>query len=129
MKKLVSITLVLNTLLFAALPPQVYQQLQKYAPESVHILVDHVTKYPTANPHEFKVTVQATILHVIRTQSNLKKGEKIGILYTTVTSRPRGWVGPSSLPVLHEGEQYNAYLQKDDIMFIPAAKGKSFIHK
>ena len=123
------LSILIATALFGELPPSVYEEMQKEAPESLDI---NVTKVETSGlPIPFsekEVKVVATVLYVSRSQSDLKKGDKITIIYSTVTSMPPGWVGPSSLPILKEGESYSAYLKKsrDGTYYLPAARGRSF---
>jgi len=128
MKKILLLISILFTLnLHAELPPYVYEDLQKNAPEALIIVVNKV-KTSSSLFSDTKVTVEAKVLRVFHSQSGLKKGDIITIFYTTVTSRPRGWVGPSSLPVLKEKQKYKAFLRKDERnnYYHPDARGQSF---
>lgn len=113
--------------LHAELPPSVYENMQKSAPESLHILVLEVKK-DSSLFGDTHVTIKAKVTHIYQSKGNVKKEDIIKIKYTTKTSFPPGWVGPSSLPILKEKETYPAYLQKDKMhdFFTPAARGKSF---
>ena len=121
---LISILFTVN--LYAELPPYVYKNLQKDAPEVLIIAVNKV-KTSSSLFSDTQVTVKAKVLRVIQSISGLKKGHIITISYSTITKRPRGWVGPSSIPVLEENQQYKAFLKKDKYnTYSPAARGKSF---
>jgi len=121
---LISLLLTLN--LHAELPPSVYENYQKNAPEVLIISVKKVETF-LSSFNEKSVAAKAKVLRVIRSKSGLKKGDTITISYTTFTSRPRGWVGPSSLPVLEEEQKYKTFLKKmENNTYAPAARGKSF---
>lgn len=117
--------------LYAELPPYVYEDLRNNSPEIITIKVIKITS-SSILLNLFKSTkdikLEAKVLHVNTSESGLKAGDRIDIFYSTVTSRPKGWVGPSSLPVLEQSEVYTAYLRKDDQgnYYVPSAKGKSF---
>ena len=116
--------------LFAELPPYVYEELQKKAPESLLMKVDDVAIKPSVFAYT-RVNVVAHVLAVSRSNSRLKKNDKITIIYTTFTSRPKGWVGPSPVPILEKDKTYRAFLTKSEEgnIYVPAAKGQSFIGK
>ena len=129
-KTLLLITALFITILQAKLSPHHYKGLQRNAPESLLI---SVTKVQT---HQFfsntkGVTVKAKVEMVKRSKSGLKSGDIITIVYNTASSKPKGRVGPSSVPVLKKGELYNAFLKKygDSDSYEPAARGKSFRYR
>lgn len=136
MKKYLSILIYMLFIshLYAELPPYVYENLQKKSPEVLMIKATKVTSpsnlfnlFNLFN-HSREVTVEAKVLRVRTSKSGLKAGDIITIFYTTVTSRPSGWVGPSSLPILKESEIYDAFLTKsvEGNYYIPSARGQSF---
>lgn len=136
MKKYLSILMYMLFMsnLYAELPPYVYENLQKKSPEALTIKVTKVTSpshlfnlFNLFNKRR-EVTAEAKVLNVKISKSGLKAGDMITIFYTTITSRPSGWVGPSSLPILEESEIYNAFLIKsvEENYYIPSARGKSF---
>lgn len=129
MKKilLVLVSLLLTSNLYAELPPYVYENLQKNAPEALTITVTKV-QTSLSSLTEKKVTVEARVLRVKHSRSGLKKGDSLTIVYYSVFWRPSGWVGPSSLPVLEEKHMYQAFLRKDERTnyYYPDARGKSF---
>ncbi|MDM5270606.1 hypothetical protein PGH07_00270 [Sulfurovum sp. zt1-1] len=128
MKKfLFNITLLFSAKLLAELPPYVYEELQKNAPELLLIKINSVETNVSLFT-ETRVNVVAEVLEVRRSKSGLKKNDRITIVYTTFTSRPRGWVGPSPVPLLEKDKTYSAFLRKSEEVniYMPAAKGKSF---
>ena len=125
--KIVSIFTLLILTLQAELPPYVYQNYQKNAPEALTISVKKV-KTSLISFSEKSVTVTAKVLRVERSESKVKRGETITIVYRTTFWRPGGWVGPSSLPMLKEKETVKAFLRKNERhnTYSPDARGKSF---
>ena len=113
--------------LHAELPPYIYENYQKNAPEALTISVEKV-KTSLISISEKSVTVMAKVIRVKRSESKLKRGDSIIIVYRSIFWKPSGWVGPSSLPVLDEKQIYKAFLRKGEktIYYFPAAKGKSF---
>ena len=110
----------------AELPPQVYENYQKNAPEVLTILVEKVGT-SLLSLSEKSVTVTAKVIRVTRSKSHLKRGNTITINYHTSFWKPIGCVGPSSLPILEENETYTAFLKKGEKNhYHPAARGKSF---
>ncbi len=122
-----TIFVLLTLTLFAELPPQVYENYQKNAPEVLTIKVQKV-EISLISLSEKKVVVNAKVLEVQRSRSKLKVGKEITIIYHTTVSRPSGWVGPSPLSVLVKKNVYDAFLikNKENNYFSPAARGKSF---
>jgi len=128
MKKILLLISILFTLnLHAELPPYIYENLQKNSPEALTISVSKV-ETSLISMSEKSVTIIAKIIRVKRSKSKLKRGDTITIVYNTIFWKPRGWVGPSSLPVLEEKQTYKAFLKKgkNNNYYYPAARGKSF---
>lgn len=136
---LLTILLIMTTNLLAELPPYYYKQLQDEAPEQLMIKILSVDT-STFSDQEINVKAKAIILNVKHSEDNLTSGDEITIKYSIVTSRPKGWVGPSNLPILQEGEKYIAFLKtvidekskptindSKQIDYYPAARGKSFV--
>lgn len=125
--KTLSIFTLLILTLQAELPPYVYANYQKNAPEALTISVEKV-KTSLISFSEKSVTVTAKVLRVQRSEGKVKRGDSITIVYTTTFWRPGGWVGPSSLPVLKEKQTVRAFLRKDknNNNYYPDARGKSF---
>lgn len=122
---LISILFTLN--LHAELPPYIYENYQKNAPEALTISVKKV-ETSLISMSDKSVTITAKVIRIKRSQSKLKKGDSITIIYNSTFWKPSGWVGPSSLPVLEEKQIYKAFLRKGEKnnYYFPAAKGKSF---
>lgn len=113
--------------LHAELPPYIYKNYQKNAPEDLTILVNNV-ETSLISISEKSVTITSKVIRVKRSKSNLKRGDSIIIVYRSIFWKPSGWVGPSSIPVLQEKQTYKAFLKKGEKgnYYYPAAKGKSF---
>jgi len=111
----------------AELPPYVYENYQKNAPEALTISIKKV-KTSLISFSKKSVTVTAKVLRVQRTKSKVKRGDTITIIYNSTFWKPNGWVGPSSLPVLKEDQTYRAFLRKgeENNYYYPDARGKSF---
>lgn len=110
----------------AELPPSVYMQQQKSAPEAVRIEVLRVEgMIDEGEEQRSDLVVTARVLCVGRSAAGLKPGEEIAIAYATVVKHRRGWAGPRPLPILTAGP-YPAYLAKAGDRFAPAASGWSF---
>lgn len=126
MKNILLIFSLLILTLNAELPPHVYENYQKNAPEALMIKVLKVDTSLIAFT-ERSVVVEAQILSVEHSKSQLKRNDVITIHYSTVFWRPSGWAGPSSIPVLKEEKMYRSFLKKSkNNTYVPAAKGKSF---
>ena len=110
----------------AELPPYIYANYQKQAPEALYINVLQV-KTSLISPTEKSVEARVEVHRIKRSDTKLHRHDKITIVYTTSFRNPLKLVGPSSLPILEEDTQYKAFLQKGKgIYYYPAAKGKSF---
>ena len=128
MKKILLFISILFTLnLHAELPPYIYKNYQKNAPEALTIEVKKV-ETSLLSLSEKSVTITAKVIRVKRSKSKLTRGNTITILYNSTFWKPSGWVGPSSLPVLEKKQTYTAFLRKGEKnnYYFPAAKGKSF---
>lgn len=126
MKNILLIFSLLILTLNAELPPYVYENYQKNAPE---VLMIKVLKVDTSlvSLTEKSVVVEAQILSVEHSKSQLKRKDIITIHYSTVFWRPSGWVGPSAIPILEEEKMYKSFLRKSkNNTYTPVAKGKSF---
>lgn len=113
----------------AELPPYVYRDMQAKSPERLTIRVKSV-KTEERDESERKliaVTVEAEVVEVARTASELKPGQTIRIRYTH-TEYKQPISGASQVPVLREGETYPAFLgkNKEGGTYAPAAGGYSF---
>jgi hypothetical protein len=100
--------------------------MQAKAPEFIKIEVLRVDVSPGEKPEDQSVHVVAMVTNVMRSAAGLKPDEIINIVYT-ITERPKGWVGPGSIPLLQERQQTVAYLSKlEDGDFKPEAGRMSF---
>lgn len=115
----------------AELPPSVYENAQKAAPEKLEIFVVNVNStsrgmWPSTTHLEHRVLAVVTVVH--RTKSGLKPNDSITISYD-IQNRAEGWVGPSDPLVAQAGQRYTAYLAAGDSehVYNLAARGKSFV--
>jgi len=122
-----ALLLSLSTLCHAELPPSAYEAMQKKAPEYLEIKVLQVTVGPSGKEGVTIIEATAQVVDVKRSESGVKSNALIHIVYT-IETRPEGFVGPSPIPVLKQGEQTIAFLQKipDSMDFRPAAGAMSF---
>jgi len=121
---------------YAEISPLVYEKMRQQAEESLLIKVLDVqespwsffTKYLKLGS-EIGVQIEAEVVEVLRTSSDLKPDDKIVINYSHYCNPPRGLVGPSSIPILTQGHFYRAYLGSSsaEMIYFPAARGESFI--
>lgn len=118
MKYLVALTLFISSVV-AELPPQVYDNMKTISPEILKIQVSQVKK-----KGEY-VDAYAKVTEVQRSLSELKAGDEISIKYT-IPNRLLVLAGPSSAILLHQGEEYTAFLKCTNKVCALAAKGKSF---
>jgi len=124
MRYLLIISFIFSTL-FAELSPQVYQEWKDRADEVVDIKVKEL-KIDIKNNIEH-IYAKAEVLNVTRSKNGLKKGSKIGIIYSKTHKRPAFIVGPSEVLTLKKDKIYRAYLNKSkDNNYTIAAGGKSF---
>ena len=117
----------LSGLLFAELPPSVYEARQKAAPESLKIEILRVEIEPGEQSDQQKVEAVVMVTAVERTASALKTDQIINISYI-ITDRPSDYNGPGEIPLLIEGESSVAYLAKDENgpAYLPVAGVMSF---
>lgn len=127
MQRLFLFLILSSSVLFAELPPSVYERLQAKAPEYLEIEVLRVDVEPGGTPNQQKVQIMALVNKVMRSVSNLKEGDLINILYT-VTDQPKDRRGPREIPILSEKDKTVAYLIKTagTNNYIPAAKAMTF---
>lgn len=114
--------------LLAELPPNVYIELRKKAPEVLRIRTDEVISKPAGilDRSNWTETVSATVLEVTRSESGVKKGDVISIVYGRQVPK-EGWVGPAPAQQLAKGKEYTAFLAKNEGGgFSIAARGMSF---
>ena len=113
----------------AELPPQVYREQQRAAPESLEIRVRSVKSSRTKKADHTLIThnVDADVQKVARTATGLKPGATITIRYTQrVPDQPLP--GPSEVPTLKKAQVCPAFLarMKKENTYAPAAGGYSF---
>ncbi|MFM8525625.1 MAG: hypothetical protein ACKOCM_08405 [Cyanobacteriota bacterium] len=109
----------------AELPPFVYADQQRRAEVVVVLRVVSTLR------SRKELTVQARVLDVKRQAAprSLRQGQIIGLRYDLPIWHRQGWVGPSPLPVLRQGQKVTAWLDRDgssSSWFRPAAGGLSF---
>ena len=92
-------TLWLPHALLAELPPSAYIDYKKNAPEILTLSIENITT-STYTSNKTDVTVIARILTVFHSRSNVKKDDLICINYQIIHRDHKGWVGPSTLPIL-----------------------------
>jgi hypothetical protein len=114
---------------YTELPPTVYRELQKEAPEVLEIKVTDVKSTKHAGDNlgtNWTETVTASVVKVVRSKSGCKVGDSVEIRYERLEPAP-GWVGPSPAPQLTKGWEGPAFLTKsEDDSFSIAARGFSF---
>lgn len=98
--------------LHAELPPSVYEEKQKSAPEFLTLEVLRVEIEPGEEVGQQRVNVVALVSEVTRSATDLKPEAIINLSYL-VTERPRNFVGPGEIPILEEGQSTIAYLEKN----------------
>lgn len=116
-------------MVFAELPPEVYEEMQRKSPEVMKI---HVNKVESERlglldfSGDRRQAVEATVISVTRTGSGLKAGDAIVIRY--IARNPdEEMARPSPIPQLKEGKEYPAWLSKAKAgHYEPAARGYSF---
>lgn len=110
----------------AELPPQVYEEMQAEAPESL-VIETRTVSQELVTRSLTRITVTARVVSVARSASGLEPGDGISIVYER-RWRPPGWTGPGPVPILGEGRRYRAYLHRvqDGTHYAPAARGRSF---
>jgi hypothetical protein len=113
--------------LLAELPPSVYEESQKNAPEELILIVKDLFYFPV-NSKRTDVKVKARVVAVSHSISGLKQDDLITLYYRTFTQRPIGLMGPAPLPLLQQTRCYKAFLKqnKKGDYYLPAAGGRSF---
>jgi hypothetical protein len=121
----------------AELSPEVYKDLQRKSPEVLYIQVSAVDvhrRFAKPSGCEFfdfevirEVRVEARVLRVIRSASNVRPGDVIEIGYSSI-NRCSGWSGPRSIQMLRNGHRVYAFLARRGrtVSFEPAARGATF---
>lgn len=119
----------LVTIVRAELPPYVYKERQAKAPEALVVKIRAVRIGETEEPRRQRVdvTIEARVEQVTRSQTDLKPGAVIRIVYAHYKYK-EPIAGPSEVPILEEGQTYPAYLTKEESTktYAPAAGGYSF---
>jgi hypothetical protein len=134
----IAILLTIATVVLAELPPDVYKDLQRKAPEVLYIQVSSVRVHRTfAKPagcgfFDFEVIrevkAEARVLRVVRSENRVHPGDVINVEYSSI-SRCSGWDGPRSIPMLASGDRVYAFLARrgHTASFEPAARGATFV--
>lgn len=122
-------------LAFGELAPEVYQAMQRAAPEVLYVEVTDVDvdrelhKPDGCGFFEFEVernvVVRAKVLRVVRSRSGVRPGTVITVPYQSIR-RCSGFNGARPIPLLEEGTKTYAYLTAARRGFEPAARGASF---
>lgn len=122
---------------WAELPPSVYEDLQKKAPEELFVEVTSVDVHRRfAKPSgcgwfDFEVIrnveLEARVIRVVRSQAGLRPGDVIHVEYQSI-NRCSGFDGPRSIDLLRRGDRVQAFLARGDRagLFVPAARGATF---
>jgi|SRR5581483_2204756 len=113
----------------AELPPDVYDKLQREAPEllTIEVLAVKTEAKAFKDTVYVNVTAEARVRKVQRSKSQLQEGAVISIAYVH-RQRKVPVDGPSEIPILAKGKVYPAYLEKKRDGYEPAARGHSFEH-
>lgn len=121
-----ALTLLLISSASAEIAPEHYANMQASAPEALTIdVVDVDVEWCLFRCENRDVVIKAKVVAVNRTASSLKVGDSLTLKYVH-RDPPRGWVGPSPLPILSKGTTV-AYLKRADAgHYVPAARGYSF---
>jgi hypothetical protein len=134
----IAILLTIATVVLAELPPDVYKDLQRKAPEVLYIQGLSVQVHRTfAKPpgcafFDFEVIrevrAESRVLRVVRSESRVHAGDLIAIEYSSI-SRCSGWDGPRSIQMLASGDRVYAFLARRGrtASFEPAARGATFV--
>lgn len=95
---------------------------QRAAPEKLVLLVKSVSKRGD------ELLADAEVKKVHRSQSGVKAGEPVRIMYRHQNTNPhfKSVAGDVPLPEVRQGQLYDAYLQKRGAVFIPVAGERSF---
>ncbi|HEX8550694.1 MAG TPA: hypothetical protein VF681_03975 [Abditibacteriaceae bacterium] len=117
--------LAFSTPIRAELPPSVYEELQKDAPEVLEIEVATVALNSRDGEDLRTISVFATavVKKVSRSRSGTKVGDQISLRYLTFEVIKPGWVGPSAIAEVQKGKKYRVWLKKSGAHFYEAARG------
>lgn len=120
--------LAMSAPLRAELPPDVYEEAWKNAPELLEIEVTRVALNEKSENRMKRTSVfaDATVTKIERSAAKVKVGDKISVRYMTSTPLESGWAGPASNQILSKGVRYKAYLKKAGAHFYIAGLGRSF---
>jgi len=113
--------------LLAELPPSVYQESKKHAPEKVILMVNDLVCL-SVNTAKTEVKANVRVVAVCHSKSGLKEGDTIMVRYRTFKKQSAGWIGPAPVPLLKQQHLYKAFLKrnKKGDFYLPAAGGRSF---
>lgn len=113
----------------AEIAPDEYAKMQRAAPEGLRIRVDEVETstcwFWLCSSQD--VTVEASVLEVLRSAAGLRAGDRIVVKYVHRPLRDDE-SGPRAIPILEEDDVVPAWLAKAEgaSHFVPAARGASF---
>ena len=121
------VLLILCVNLRSELPPEVYEEMKRSAPEVLMIKVSGVKATTDTKGRETTFTYGAIVIQSIRSKTGVKAGDKIGVLSRHHIFGP-GEVGPSNPRKLKKGETVAAYLARSrkEGVYTIAAGGHSF---
>ena len=113
--------------LLAELPPSVYTESKKNAPEEVILMVKDLLYFPV-DFQKTDVKANVRVVAVCHSKSGLKQDDSIAVHYRTFKKRPVGLMGPAPVPLLKQKHLYKAFLKqnKKGDFYLPAAGGRSF---
>jgi len=126
---------VINSLIFGEISPWAVAEMKEQSKECLEIEVSSVKKI-NYNETQINVEIYATILNVIRTDSNLTKGDSIILKYvcykTPEIDKESGIdfvdEGSAPVPILVKNKRYSAFLiLNEDNSYSPSVWGYSFI--
>jgi len=133
--KMVIFMIAINSLILGEISPWAVAEMQEQSKEYLEIEVFSVNKI-NYNERQIDVEIYATILNVIRTDSDLKNGDSIIVKYvgdkTPEIDKESGEIlenaGPAPVPILVENKKYRAFLTlNEDNYYSPSVEGYSFI--
>jgi hypothetical protein len=134
---IITALLTIATAVLAELPPDVYKDMQRKAPEVLYLQVSSVQvhrKFAKPSGCAFfdfevirEVKVGARVLRVVRSETRVHAGDNIEIEYSSI-SRCSGWDGPRSIRMLENDDRVYAFLARrgHKASFEPAARGATF---
>ncbi len=128
------IILILNSIIFGEISPWAVAEMKEQSKECLEIEVFSVKKI-SYNERQINIEIYATILNVIRTDSNLKKGDSIIVRYVGDKTPEIDKeideiledVGPAPVPILVKNKRYSVFLiLNEDNSYSPSVGGYSF---